>query len=184
MITSNVNLKNGLGNGTRCLGISLQLKKGCALKCKTWDGRMVHTVSCLDVEYMTCETISNNKNEKPRRYKLEQEKDMVSIRMKLSNMTHKIKVRIIQFVVNSNKATTVHKLQGVSLDRMVVRSWSYKFPNWVYVVLSRVRTLDGLFICKKLDENKTFEVDPKLLQEEERLQKIEENLVTYLNKYN
>ena len=61
IITSNVYLKNGLGNGTRCLGISLQLKKGCALKCKTWDGRMVHTVSCLDVEYMICETIPNNK---------------------------------------------------------------------------------------------------------------------------
>ena len=37
---------------------------------------------------------------------------------------------------------------------------------------------------QKFVENKTFEVDPKLLQEEEGLQKIEENLVTYLNKYN
>ena len=44
-------------------------------------------------------------------------------------MKHKIKVKIMQFGVNSKKATTVYKLQGVSLDRMVVRSWSYRFPN-------------------------------------------------------
>ena len=145
---------------------------------------MIHTISCLDVEYMICKTIPNNKMEKPRGFKLEQEKDTVNIRMKISNMTHKIKVKIIQFGIKSNKAITVHKLQGVSLDRMVDRSWRYRFPNWVYVALSRVRTLDVLFICKKLDENKTFEVDQKLLQEEERLQKIEKDLVTYLNKYN
>ena len=58
---------------------------------------------------------------------------------------------------------------------MVVRSWSYTFPNWVYVALSRVRTFEGLFICEKVDETKRFDVDPKLLQEEKnynRLNKI------------
>ena len=36
-----------------------------------------------------------------------------------------IVLKIIQFYVNSNKVTTGHKLQGVSMNRMVVRSWSY-----------------------------------------------------------
>ena len=36
---------------------------------------MIHTISCLDVEYMICEIIPNNKREKARRFKLEQEKD-------------------------------------------------------------------------------------------------------------
>ena len=64
MITSNTNLKKGLGNGTRIIGLYIQLKKNCIVDCKTWNGRLVHTVSCLDVEYMVCETIPNNKSEK------------------------------------------------------------------------------------------------------------------------
>ena len=63
---------------------------------------------------------------------------------------------MVQFGVNSNKATTVHKLQGVSLNRMVIRLWSCKFPKRIYVALSRVRTLSGLFICEKLNKNKNL----------------------------
>ena len=52
----------------------------------------------------------------------------------------------------------------------------------VYVTLSRVRTFDGLFICEKLDETKKNHVDPKLLEEEERLRQIEQNLMNFLNR--
>ena len=75
--------------------------------------------------------------------------------MKVANMKQTIVLKIIQFYVNSNKVTTGHKLQGVSMNRMVVRSWSYWFSNWVYLVLSRVWTLKGLFICK-MDNTKLF----------------------------
>ena len=40
-------------------------------------------------------------------------------------MKHKVKVKVVQFGVNSNKAKTGHKLQGVSLNQMVIRSWNY-----------------------------------------------------------
>ena len=98
---------------------------------------------------MICETIPNNKNEKPKKFKLVTEKDHVSIRMKIANTKHNINAKKTHFGVNSKKATTGHKLQGVSLNRKVVRSWSYTFTNWVYVALSRVRTFEGLFICEK-----------------------------------
>ena len=62
---------------------------------------------------------------------------------------------------------------------MVVRSWSYTFPNWVYVDFSRVKTFEGLFICEKLDETKRFHVDHKLFEEEERLRYIEQNLIKF-----
>ena len=110
------------------------------------------------------------------------ERDHVSIRMKITNMKHKMNARISYFGVNSNKATNGHKLHGVSLNRMVVRSWSYIFPNWVYVALSRVRTFEGLFICEKIDESKKFHVDPKLLEEEDRLRQIETKLINFLNR--
>ena len=63
------------------------------------------------------------------------DKDTAIITMNIVKTNHQVKVKIIQFGVNSNKATTGHKLQGVSLDRMVVRSWNYT-TRWIYVVLS------------------------------------------------
>ena len=90
-------------------------------------------------------------------------------------------MKIIQFGVNSNKATTGHKLQGASLNKMVIRSWEYGIVNWIYVVLSRVRSLKGLFICQKLDHTKEFTVDSNLLKEEKRLKLLEDKLVKFLN---
>ena len=54
-----------------------------------------------------------------------------------------------QFLVNSSDAVTGHKLQGMTKDNVIVVSWN-KQINWIYVVLSRVRTLDGLYLFKRL----------------------------------
>ena len=55
-----------------------------------------------------------------------------------------------QLPINANIATTGHKLQGMSKKIIVVTEWG-TFTNWVYVVLSRVTTLQGLFILKKFN---------------------------------
>ena len=73
------------------------------------------------MEYILCETIPENDNETPNKLRLRSDKDAVPIAIKVGNMTHKVNGKIIQFGVNSNKLTTGHKLQGVSLNRMVVR---------------------------------------------------------------
>ena len=67
-----------------------------------------------------------------------------------------------QFLLNLNNATTGHKLQGMSIDNMIIPAFPNKklralFKNWEYVVLSRVRTLNGLYLLEKLDENESFE---------------------------
>jgi hypothetical protein len=41
----------------------------------------------------------------------------------------------------------------MSKDLIVVTEWG-TFPNWVYVVLSQVRTNLGLFVVSKLDPHK------------------------------
>ena len=53
----------------------------------------------------------------------------------------------------------------------------YSTRNWVYVVLSRVKELKGLFIFKKLDPEKNYSVDPNLIREEEKLSKVEEEII-------
>ena len=34
-----------------------QIKKDCNVDYTNWDGRLIHTVSSIDVDYMLCETI-------------------------------------------------------------------------------------------------------------------------------
>ena len=54
-----------------------------------------------------------------------------------------------QLPIISNIATTGHKLQGASVDNLFVHAWNYS-TNWVYVILSRVRTMKGLYFREKL----------------------------------
>ena len=70
---------------------------------------------------------------------------------------------------NSNIATTGHKLQGMSKDILIVNDWNYQCVNWVYVVLSRVRTLAGLYLMKPLDLERGFNVPQNLIRFEQRL---------------
>ena len=72
-----------------------------------------------------------------------------------------------QFGVIDNIAMTGHKLQGVSLDNLVVNSWNYSVPNWVYVVLSRVRKMVGLVLNTKLDPTKNYRPTQELTRWEQ-----------------
>jgi hypothetical protein len=68
-----------------------------------------------------------------------------------------MKATQLPFVLNF--ATTGHKLQGASVDNIFIHNWN-KTNNWAYVVLSRVRTREGLFLRMPLrDEDlKMFEM--------------------------
>ena len=91
-------------------------------------------------------------------------------------------MRFYYSVPQKYDAITRHNLHGVSLNSMVAGSWSYKFVNWVYVILARVGAFIGLIICEKLDNPKSFDVDLKLLEEEEILQQIEQILIKLLDR--
>ena len=83
------------------------------------------------------------------------------------------KVRLLQYPVNLNDATTGHKLQGSSKNMLIVRNWSYT-PGWLYTNLSRVRTLNGLYLMQELKptpkERKTSFIPSRyLLQFDERM---------------
>ena len=77
-----------------------------------------------------------------------------------------------------NDATTGHKLQGMSKDKLIIVSWSF-IPNWIYVVLSRVRTLKGLFLLRPLPTDclDRFQVPRELQAFERRMQALELNVL-------
>jgi hypothetical protein len=54
-----------------------------------------------------------------------------------------------------NHATTGHKLQGKTVKSLVIAEWS-RVKNWAYVVISRVKTLSGLFLVKPIPEDIDF----------------------------
>jgi hypothetical protein len=54
-----------------------------------------------------------------------------------------------------NHATTGHKLQGKTVKSLVIAVWS-KVKNWAYVVISRVKTLSGLFLVNPIPEDIDF----------------------------
>ena len=75
----------------------------------------------------------------------------------------------LQLPVNLNDANTGHKLQGMSKDVIIITSWpkggmATWSKNWEYVVLSRVRSLDRLYLLEPIDFEKSF----KPLEELER----------------
>ena len=89
--------------------------------------------------------------------------------------------RMTQFPINLNDATTGHKLQGMSKDVVIITSWpkgglSALFKNWEYVVLSRVRTLEGLYLFEPIDLEKSFkpsrEYQRYLLKAKEKEKKV------------
>ena len=74
-----------------------------------------------------------------------------------------------QFPLNSNIATTCHKLQGKTLQKLVINSFDYSKKNWVYVVLSRITSLQGLVLLEMLDETRDFSCNKQLLRWEQRI---------------
>ena len=52
----------------------------------------------------------------------------------------------------------------MSKDVVIISSWPTGglFKNWKYVVLSRMRTRDGLYLFEGIDMNKSFKPSPGL----------------------
>ena len=187
MITCNDDIENDLANGTPCRGLYIKLVDGKQFKKECWEGYMVNTIYAHEVEYMICrheKDDEDNKKEKPIYFKLDPQSDSVKVNMPTMNNFKFGGINVTQFRVNDNIATTCHKLQGVSLKRLVIDKFNYSLENWIYVVLSRVTTRDGLVLCEKLDESKTYKANEKLLQwEEEIRQNLEESLFKLRGQY-
>ena len=102
-----------------------------------------------------------------RMFKIEPQNFSPIVTMKPHHMTSanvKFWCRMTQIPVNVNDATTGHKLQGMSKDVLIVTSWPFGglFKNWEYVVLSRVRTLSGLYLFEPIDLKKSFKPTDEL----------------------
>ena len=109
----------------------------------------------------------------------------MTINLKVSRGSHirnKYTYQMLLFPVNICTASTGHKLQGRSKDLIIVSSWpklqgNAAFVNWEYVVLSRVRTLKGLYLFQKLDLNRSYAPSEELQLFIKRAEKKESILI-------
>jgi hypothetical protein len=95
--------------------------------------------------------------------------------------------KMMQIPANTNDATTGHKLQGMSKDAIIVSSWptgslAAMFKNWEYVVLSRVRTLSGLYLVHPIDMDKSFQPSPQLASYMDKIRRFEKEMLEQLQK--
>ena len=61
------------------------------------------------------------------------------------------------------------QIQGKTLKRLIINSFDYSKKNWVYVVLSRITSLQGLVLLEKLDDTRDFSCNNQLLRWEKRI---------------
>jgi len=91
-------------------------------------------------------------------------------KVQYDNYNGEISMKGFQFGLISNSATTGHKLQGYTAVALIVLNWEYK-ENWVYTVLSRIRTMKNLYIMKELSEDlDKYKMSPRMKQMMSRFQ--------------
>jgi len=120
-----------------------------------------------------------------RRFKLEPEQFSPEVTVKHYHAFSKkavFRCKMIQIPANSNDATTGHKLQGMSMDVIIVSSWPTRslaamFKNWEYVVLSQVCTLSRLYLVKPIDMDKSFQPSPQLASYMDKIRKFEKDML-------
>lgn len=173
---------DGTGSNRYCKGmtgsfVGIVLKEGKSVNKEKWSNMEISAVFIDDVEYMLVQINDNAKSI----IKIHPVEQTVSIDIPLvassAIRTNLTSLKLTQFPIISNIATTGHKLQGMTKDRLIVIDFSYSFRNWIYVVLSRVRKLDGLYLKKPLDGDKLKGPSRELLTEMKRLQLLEEEMI-------
>ena len=103
-----------------------------------------------------------------------------------SKKRNEFRCKMKQIPANMNDATTGHKLQGMSKDVIIITSWptGTMFKNWEYVVLSRARTISGLYLVHPIDMDKRFEPSKQLKQYITHAKNMEETILQKLIKKN
>ena len=167
IINSNNNLDQNVGNGSLCFLKKVKLKENCTPYKKKYNGYWVRCVRASDVEFILLHKNHEGKKEKkPVVVKIQPVKTTVNIKLRNLGSTVMKSQKIEQLDVLSGSASTGHKLQGQSKDALIVVDWTYKIDNWIYVVLSRVRTMNGIFFMQPIDPEKIKPPNQQLIHHE------------------
>jgi len=171
MVNDNKDVENGIANGTTGLFKKLHLEPKTKLVPMKMHGYWVYAV---DIDHVQSIELEWYEGIFKGRFRVEPEHHVCQVNfptLVLGKKTYfKAKIKLHCLPVNLNHATTGHKLQGKSLDEIVIVEWSkHDAKKWAYVAISRVRTLEGLFLLEPIPENIDFQPDEEYTAMMERL---------------
>jgi len=157
MLPTNTNVEKGQANGTQASVERIILKPGQEIHYVHLDNHVpIMAVFASQVAYIELRHYNSlvqpavfHIKPKTHSFKARIPKPII-LRTHPKHTTELIEMRATQLPILINNATTGHKLQGSGVNLLFVHNWSY-VTNWVYTMLSRVKTLNGLFLRKPLD---------------------------------
>jgi PIF1-like helicase len=140
MLPTNINVAIGQANGTQATVEKVVLKQGEQTTIIEMDGIPVPSVLASQIDCVHLR--HSNTRAQPQTFTITPKSHTFKLKFR--------KMKATQLPMLLNNATTGHKLQGSSVDHLFVHKWS-NVTNWNYVMLSRVRTMKGLYARKPLD---------------------------------
>ena len=178
MTTDNSDVLIGVANGTRCnFGKILEKHTDSINYMRLPGGQVIPWWLCTDLYRMVLKHVDPNfKDMKiieglPGFFTLKPIN--ITLNFQWQNMPTEIKASGKQFPVVPALAITGHKVQGATIQNILITSFKgHKTgkTGWLYVVLSRVKSLKNIFLVEKLDTHvDNFAERPKVSFENERL---------------
>ena len=159
MLPTNICVPEGQANGTQAVVDKIFLKPGANIyQTKLDNGTPITSVFASQVEYIQAKHCNASIDPslfqvKPKQHsftaRFPRPKDLQS---SSKDKYQYIEMQAKQIPIISSNATTGHKLQGSGVETLFVHNWSYQ-PNWVYVMLSRLTTSEGLYARVPLRTN-------------------------------
>ncbi len=167
MVNANLDVKLGIANGKCCTFEKAVLKAGKAKVKTKIHGRWVYAVDVVDVDHLVLRFEKKKGANFVGTFKLKHTCERFTVDYPADGELTKAKrmkvnLMLDHFPLLSNYATTGHKLQGKTIEHLVIAEWR-DAENWAYVVLSRVRTLLGIFLWEPLPDHITFAPDPEYI---------------------
>jgi hypothetical protein len=161
MVTENTEARAGVANGTQATFEGVMLKFGKTSSKTAVDVVKIDSVFVSDISHVVLKHSSGTQKNNtfqmvPKRNAFVANCPKPEILRTSHDKTEKIKMSANQI------PATGHKLQGSSKDNICIGHFKHGLKNWCYVVLSRVRTRQGLFLMNPLDPLENFDADPKL----------------------
>jgi hypothetical protein len=148
MLTLNNDVPNGQANGSRVTVEGVNVKAGeQPFQLETECGTTVLALYASQVKSITVK--HENDEITPNIFEVDQENWSFLCSLTIGTEVMKTGMKGYQFPLISNSCTTGHKLQGCTVDSLLVNDWHYG-QNWTYVVLSRVKKMSGLYLRNEL----------------------------------
>jgi hypothetical protein len=176
MVNSNSEKERKIVKGTLGNFVGVRWKAGCEPHMEDYNGYKVLAANITDLECLLMRLEGDKRL-------VELKPEVISVHIKIPGFGAKTRLKdfkICQFPVNLSLATTGHKLQGMTKDYLILAEISL-VPNWLYVVLSRVTTLQGLFLMKPLTLDMFQPIPSNLQHELDFLRKLEAQLMLQIN---